>query len=65
MQIFIYKTCKINFLQYIINALKEFSEDTVFMRFICDTPGNLLAYPKHFPEKNKFLDMLRKTVSEI
>jgi radical SAM protein (TIGR01212 family) len=51
--------CAARHIQYITRAFEILPEGTLFMRFTCDTPAGLLAYPRHFPDKARFLRMLR------
>jgi radical SAM protein (TIGR01212 family) len=44
---------------YISRALEILPAETIFMRFTCDTPSARLACPKRFPDKGRFLNMLR------
>jgi radical SAM protein (TIGR01212 family) len=54
--------CAARHIQYITRAFEILPEGTLFMRFTCDTPAGLLAYPRHFPDKARFLRMLRPLV---
>jgi hypothetical protein len=52
--------CADRHLEYIIQALERLPSDTVIMRLTCDTPEELLAAPRTFPAKARFLSRLRK-----
>jgi radical SAM protein (TIGR01212 family) len=52
--------CADRHLEYIIQALERLPPDTVIMRLTCDTPEELLAAPRTFPAKVRFLSRLRK-----
>jgi radical SAM protein (TIGR01212 family) len=51
--------CAERHLEYTIAALERLPKDTVVMRLTCDTPDTLLAAPRHFPGKSRFLSRLR------
>jgi radical SAM protein (TIGR01212 family) len=51
--------CAERHLAWILRAFDILPPETLFMRYICDTPRGLLAYPMRFPEKGKFLRRLR------
>ncbi|MDR1932041.1 MAG: TIGR01212 family radical SAM protein [Spirochaetales bacterium] len=51
--------CAARHIQYITRAFEILPKGTLFMRFTCDTPAELLAYPRRFPDKARFLRMLR------
>ncbi|MDR1317522.1 MAG: TIGR01212 family radical SAM protein [Spirochaetales bacterium] len=50
--------CAARHIQYILRAREILPPQTLFMRYICDTPPGGLAYPRHFPEKARFLHEL-------
>jgi len=52
--------CAGRHLEYTIQALERLPRDTVIMRLTCDTPEALLAAPRPFPEKARFLTRLRE-----
>jgi len=52
--------CAGRHLEYTIEALERLPEDTVIMRLTCDTPDALLAAPRPFPAKARFLSRLRE-----
>ena len=45
--------------QWILRARAILPRETLFLRYTCDTPRALLAYPRRFPEKGAFLRQLR------
>jgi len=47
-------------LEYVIQALELLSPETVIMRLTCDTPESLLAAPRHFAPKARFLSTLHR-----
>jgi radical SAM protein (TIGR01212 family) len=47
-------------LEYAIQALELLPPETVIMRLTCDTPKSLLAAPRHFAPKARFLSALRR-----
>lgn len=47
-------------LDYVVKALERLSPDTLVMRFTCDTPASRLAFPRSFPDKSRFLELLRR-----
>jgi radical SAM protein (TIGR01212 family) len=52
--------CAARHLEYTIQALERLPRDTVIMRLTCDTPEALLAAPRPFPAKARFLSRLRE-----
>ncbi|MDR2587901.1 MAG: TIGR01212 family radical SAM protein [Spirochaetales bacterium] len=42
---------------YILRAFEIFPRETIFMRFTCDSPASLLAFPRKFPPKAEFLPL--------
>jgi radical SAM protein (TIGR01212 family) len=52
--------CAARHLEYTIAALERLPPDTVIMRLTCDTPEQLLAAPRGFPGKARFLSRLRR-----
>jgi radical SAM protein (TIGR01212 family) len=52
--------CAGRHLEYTIAALERLPADTVIMRLICDTPEALLAAPRGFPVKARFLSRLQE-----
>lgn len=52
--------CAARHLEYTIHALERLPRDTVIMRLTCDTPEALLAAPRPFPAKARFLSRLRE-----
>jgi radical SAM protein (TIGR01212 family) len=52
--------CAERHLEYTIAALEHLPPDTVIMRLTCDTPELLLAAPRGFPGKARFLSNLRQ-----
>jgi radical SAM protein (TIGR01212 family) len=55
--------CAGRHLEYTLRALERLPEDTVIMRLTCDTPEQLLAAPRHFPPKARFLSSLREQMA--
>jgi radical SAM protein (TIGR01212 family) len=55
--------CADRHLEYAIAALERLPEDTVIMRLTCDTPEALLAAPRPFPPKSRFLARLREELA--
>jgi radical SAM superfamily enzyme len=51
--------CADRHLRYTIHALERLPPDTVIMRLTCDTPEPMLAAPRPFPAKARFLARLR------
>jgi radical SAM protein (TIGR01212 family) len=51
--------CAARHLEYTIAALELLPPNTVVMRLTCDTPEQLLATPRGFPDKARFLSRLR------
>jgi radical SAM superfamily enzyme len=51
--------CAERHLRCILRAREILPKETLFMRFVCDTPRGGLAYPRHFPGKEQFLRELR------
>jgi len=47
-------------LDYVVKALERLPPDTLVMRLTCDTPGARLAHPRNFPDKSRFLGMVRR-----
>ena len=47
-------------LEYTIQALELLPPETVIMRLTCDTPEQLLAAPRHFSPKARFLSTLHR-----
>jgi radical SAM protein (TIGR01212 family) len=52
--------CAGRHLEYTIQALERLPRETVIMRLTCDTPEALLAAPRPFPAKARFLSRLRE-----
>jgi radical SAM protein (TIGR01212 family) len=52
-------------IRYITRALEILPAETIFMRFTCDTPPDRLACPKRFPDKGRFLNMLRRALGSL
>ena len=52
--------CAARHLEYTIAALERLPPDTIVMRLTCDTPERLLAAPRGFPGKARFLSRLRR-----
>ena len=52
--------CAARHLEYTIAALELLPPNTVVMRLTCDTPQQLLAAPRGFPDKARFLSRLRQ-----
>jgi radical SAM protein (TIGR01212 family) len=55
--------CALRHLDWILRADAILPEETIVMRYTCDTPPDLLAYPRRFPEKGKFLNLLRRALA--
>jgi hypothetical protein len=56
--------CADRHLEYTIQALERLPRDTVVMRLTCDTPEALLAAPRPFPAKSRFLSRLREEMND-
>jgi radical SAM protein (TIGR01212 family) len=52
--------CDGRHLEYTIDALQRLPPDTIVMRLTCDTPEALLAAPRGFPTKARFLSRLKE-----
>jgi hypothetical protein len=52
--------CGDRHMEYVIQALERLPPETVIMRLTCDTPEQLLAAPRRFPPKARFLSRLRE-----
>jgi len=52
--------CADRHMEYTIQALERLPEESVIMRLTCDTPEALLAAPRRFPPKARFLSRLRE-----
>ena len=47
-------------LDYVVKVLERLPAAVVVMRLTCDTPRDRLAFPGNFPEKTRFLELLRE-----
>jgi radical SAM protein (TIGR01212 family) len=52
--------CDRRHLEYTIQALELLPPETVIMRLTCDTPEQMLAAPRHFSPKARFLSTLHR-----
>jgi radical SAM protein (TIGR01212 family) len=57
--------CADRHLEYTIAALQRLPPDTVIMRLTCDTPQALLAAPRGFPNKARFLSRLKEEMDRM
>jgi radical SAM protein (TIGR01212 family) len=51
-------------LGYVVQALELLPPQTIVMRLTCDTPPERLIAPRHFPDKNAFLQSVRRALRD-